>query len=189
MLTELRRSLPTVRALSGSAEAIPLPDASVDAVLADKPCTGSTWPSRDPRSPGSSRPAASWQNCGTSWTMRSSGFPGSRGSAAARPSAHVTPPPTGAPRRQTCTSQRMEYPPGSAHRSRRCSRTGSAAPPTVPSGPSRRARGVAGHAGPDPGFPRESTGDRPRQVHYPDADKRAARPAAAKQHIDTRPVS
>ncbi|GAA1142636.1 class I SAM-dependent methyltransferase [Streptomyces javensis] len=34
MLAELRRSLPTVRALSGSAEAIPLPDASVDAVLA-----------------------------------------------------------------------------------------------------------------------------------------------------------
>ncbi|MFD9006546.1 class I SAM-dependent methyltransferase [Streptomyces sp. NPDC059582] len=34
MLTELRRSLPSVRALPGSAEAIPLPDASVDAVLA-----------------------------------------------------------------------------------------------------------------------------------------------------------
>ncbi|MFE0137099.1 class I SAM-dependent methyltransferase [Streptomyces sp. NPDC059037] len=34
MLTELRRSLPGVRALSGSAESIPLPDASVDAVLA-----------------------------------------------------------------------------------------------------------------------------------------------------------
>ncbi|MGA5561350.1 class I SAM-dependent methyltransferase [Streptomyces platensis] len=34
MLTELRRSLPDVRALSGSAETIPLPDASVDAVLA-----------------------------------------------------------------------------------------------------------------------------------------------------------
>jgi SAM-dependent methyltransferase len=34
MLTELRRSLPGVRALSGSAEAIPLPDASIDAVLA-----------------------------------------------------------------------------------------------------------------------------------------------------------
>ncbi|MBM9503489.1 class I SAM-dependent methyltransferase [Actinacidiphila acididurans] len=34
MLAELRRSLPGVRALSGSAEAIPLPDASVDAVLA-----------------------------------------------------------------------------------------------------------------------------------------------------------
>lgn len=34
MLTELRRSMPAVRALSGSAEAIPLPDASVDAVLA-----------------------------------------------------------------------------------------------------------------------------------------------------------
>ncbi|MGW3412927.1 class I SAM-dependent methyltransferase [Streptomyces sp. NPDC000888] len=34
MLTELRRSLPAVRALPGSAEAIPLPDASVDAVLA-----------------------------------------------------------------------------------------------------------------------------------------------------------
>lgn len=34
MLAELRRSLPGVRALSGSAEAIPLPDASVDAVVA-----------------------------------------------------------------------------------------------------------------------------------------------------------
>ena len=33
MLTELRRALPTVRALPGSAEAVPLPDASVDAVL------------------------------------------------------------------------------------------------------------------------------------------------------------
>jgi SAM-dependent methyltransferase len=34
MLAELRRALPTVRALPGSAEAVPLPDASVDAVLA-----------------------------------------------------------------------------------------------------------------------------------------------------------
>ncbi|MFD7555044.1 class I SAM-dependent methyltransferase [Streptomyces sp. NPDC059835] len=34
MLAELRRTLPAVRALRGSAEAIPLPDASVDAVLA-----------------------------------------------------------------------------------------------------------------------------------------------------------
>ncbi|MET9736307.1 class I SAM-dependent methyltransferase [Streptomyces sp. NPDC006458] len=34
MLTELRRALPGVRALPGSAEAIPLPDGSVDAVLA-----------------------------------------------------------------------------------------------------------------------------------------------------------
>jgi SAM-dependent methyltransferase len=34
MLAELRRALPAVRALSGGAEAIPLPDASVDAVLA-----------------------------------------------------------------------------------------------------------------------------------------------------------
>jgi SAM-dependent methyltransferase len=34
MLAELRRELPAVRALPGSAEAIPLPDASVDAVLA-----------------------------------------------------------------------------------------------------------------------------------------------------------
>ncbi|MFC8669609.1 class I SAM-dependent methyltransferase [Streptomyces sp. NPDC057199] len=34
MLTELRGSLPAVRALPGGAEAIPLPDASVDAVLA-----------------------------------------------------------------------------------------------------------------------------------------------------------
>jgi SAM-dependent methyltransferase len=34
MLTELRRALPGVRALPGGAEAIPLPDGSVDAVLA-----------------------------------------------------------------------------------------------------------------------------------------------------------
>lgn len=34
MLAELRRGLPGVRALAGSAESIPLPDASVDAVLA-----------------------------------------------------------------------------------------------------------------------------------------------------------
>ncbi|WBP84411.1 class I SAM-dependent methyltransferase [Kitasatospora cathayae] len=34
MLAELRRSLPAVRALSGSAEEIPLPDGSVDAVVA-----------------------------------------------------------------------------------------------------------------------------------------------------------
>lgn len=34
MLAELRRSLPAVRSLPGSAESIPLPDASVDAVLA-----------------------------------------------------------------------------------------------------------------------------------------------------------
>ncbi|WP_432968447.1 class I SAM-dependent methyltransferase [Dactylosporangium sp. CA-233914] len=33
MLTELRRALPAVRALPGSAEAIPLPDASVDVIL------------------------------------------------------------------------------------------------------------------------------------------------------------
>jgi ubiquinone/menaquinone biosynthesis C-methylase UbiE len=33
MLAELRRALPDVRALPGRAEAIPLPDASVDAVL------------------------------------------------------------------------------------------------------------------------------------------------------------
>jgi SAM-dependent methyltransferase len=34
MLTELRRSLPAVRAMSGSAESIPMPDGSVDAVVA-----------------------------------------------------------------------------------------------------------------------------------------------------------
>ena len=34
MLTELRRALPAVRALPGIAKAVPLPDASVDAVLA-----------------------------------------------------------------------------------------------------------------------------------------------------------
>lgn len=36
MLAELRRSLPAIRALGGSAEAVPLPDASVDAVVAEQ---------------------------------------------------------------------------------------------------------------------------------------------------------
>src|SRR5438128_10112462 len=34
MLAELRRALPAVRAMAGSAESIPLPDRSVDAVVA-----------------------------------------------------------------------------------------------------------------------------------------------------------
>lgn len=49
MLAELGRALPAVRALPGSAEAIPLLGASVDAVLAGTPCTGSTWPSQGAR--------------------------------------------------------------------------------------------------------------------------------------------
>ena len=40
--------------------------------------------------------------------------------------------------------------------------------------------GTRGHAGPDPRFPRKPTGDRPRRVHPPGADRRAARPAAVK---------
>ena len=101
MLGELHRTLPAVRARPGSAEAIPLPDASVDAVLAGPRCTGSTWPSRDPRSRGSSLLVACWLDCGTCSTTGSTGWPASSGSAGARPLAPETRSAGGVPRPRT----------------------------------------------------------------------------------------
>jgi hypothetical protein len=93
------------------------------------PCTGSIWMSRDPRSPGSSYPAASWLACGTLSTTGSTGLPDSSGSAGARPLARVTRSAAGVPRRQTRTFRTLAWLPGSARRNRPSSRTGSAAPP------------------------------------------------------------
>ena len=65
MLAELRRQLPGVRAVAGRAEALPLPDQGVDAVLCGKAIHWSTWTGRCRRSPGCWRLAACWPGCGT----------------------------------------------------------------------------------------------------------------------------
>ena len=49
MLTELRRALPTVPALPGSAEAVRCRTRPSMPCSPAMPCTGSTWTSRDPR--------------------------------------------------------------------------------------------------------------------------------------------
>ncbi|MEE3921950.1 class I SAM-dependent methyltransferase [Micromonospora sp. BRA006-A] len=87
MLAELRRTLPGVRALSGSAEAIPLPDASVDAVVAGNAMHWFDMAVAGPEIARVLSPAVSWPGCGTSWTTGSTGSPGSRRAAEAPPSA------------------------------------------------------------------------------------------------------
>jgi SAM-dependent methyltransferase len=73
MLAELRRTMPAVRSVPGSAEAIPLPDASLDAVLAGQ---AMHWFAE--RRTGRSNP---FRHCGTTscrsvtvWTARASGW-------------------------------------------------------------------------------------------------------------------
>ena len=74
MLAELRREMPGVIAVPGHAEDIPLPDGSVDAILAARRCTGSTWAAPYP-SPVSPPRAVCWRGCGTS-TMTGSAWCG-----------------------------------------------------------------------------------------------------------------
>jgi ubiquinone/menaquinone biosynthesis C-methylase UbiE len=78
MLAELRRSLPAVPALAGSAEAIPLPDSSVDGVVAGN---AMHWFDMDVAGPEIARilpMTAFWPVCGTSSTTGSTGSPSSR---------------------------------------------------------------------------------------------------------------
>jgi|HubBroStandDraft_6_1064221.scaffolds.fasta_scaffold33790_3 SAM-dependent methyltransferase len=170
MLTELRRALPTVRALAGSAEAVPLPDASVDAVRAGHALR---WFDIDVAGPEIARvlvpggiPAGLWNviENRVDWTA---GLERVSGSAAIGPRDRSA---ARAPRRQTRTFQTLACSPSSARRSRPSSRTGSAAPATRDNRDegwvAGHARpGTSGHARSDPGFPREQIGDRPRRVH------------------------
>ena len=90
MLAELRRALPTVYAAAGSAESIPLPDSSVDAVLAGN---AMHWFDMDVAGPEIARvwrPGASWPDCGTSSTTGSTGSPDWARSAEPRPSVRAT---------------------------------------------------------------------------------------------------
>jgi SAM-dependent methyltransferase len=162
MLTELRRALPTVRALPGSAEAVPLPDASVDAVLAgnamhwfDMNIAGpeiarvlepdgilaGLWNVFDlARRDGRSAPPKQWVNR----TVRLAG--------AGRVLAWAA-----TDRRLPRRDVRDEG--GSAGHAR---------------------TGTRGHARSYPRFPREQTGARPRRIHPADADRRAPRRATVK---------
>ena len=75
MLAELRRAMPEVRSVPGSAEEMPLPDASVDAVLAGQ---AMHWFDMDRAMPEIARvlgPAGSSRGCGTWTTTGSAGSP------------------------------------------------------------------------------------------------------------------
>jgi SAM-dependent methyltransferase len=122
MLTELSRALPTVRALPGSAEAIPLPDGSVDAVLAGN---AMHWFDMAVAGPEIARVLAPGGILAGLWNVMDDQVEWVAGLARVSGSAAIGP-------RDTPTSWR---------RSRPSSRTGSAAPPTPSSRPSRRARG------------------------------------------------
>ena len=170
MLAELRRALPTVRALSGSAEAVPLPDASVDAVLAGNAMHWFDMNVAGPSSPESSNQTASWPACGTSSTTGSTGLPHSNGSAGRRPLARGTRSAAGAPRRPKRTSQTVARSPSSARRSRPSSRTGSHGPPIPSSRRSRRRRGC---------WSCQNRNERPRSVGSALSSRADRRPLAA----------
>lgn len=74
MRAELRQELPGVRVLSGSAESIPLPDGSVDAVLAGN---AMHWFDMSVAGPEIARVLAPafWPACGTCSTIGSTGSP------------------------------------------------------------------------------------------------------------------
>ena len=142
MLAELRRALPAVRALPGSAEAIPLPDASVDAVLAGN---AMHWFDMAVAGPEIARVLAPGGILAGLWNVMDdrvdwvAGLERVGGSAAIGPRDTLS-----SWRAETAEAhlpERLARSPGSARRSRPSSRTGSAAPPTPSSRPSRRARG------------------------------------------------
>jgi SAM-dependent methyltransferase len=129
MLTELRRTLPTVHARSGSAEAIPLPDTSVDAVLAGN---AMHWFDMAVAGPEIARVLAPGGILAGLWNVMDDRAEWVAGLARVSGSAAIGPP-AGAPRRPTRTFRRPAWPPGSTRRNRPSSRTDSAARPTLSS--------------------------------------------------------
>lgn len=187
ILTELHHALPDVRALADSAETIPLPDASVDAVPAGNAVH---WFDMTVAAPEISRVLAPRGVLAGLWNVmddRGDWVGGLDRVRAAQPSAPVTHSAPGVPRRRACpfrprsgcrvrlsgagrvparaASHRRPPPRGHRHL---CGGTGHAGP---------RARR---HARPDPRFPREQARNLQRRIHPSDADGCAARPAAVK---------
>jgi SAM-dependent methyltransferase len=129
MLTELRPSLPTVRAL-GSAKAVPLPDASVDTVLATN---AMHWFDMDVAGPETARFVVPDGILAGLWNVIDNrvdwvaGLERVSRSAAIGPREHSA---ADEPRRQTRTCQTLAWSPSSARGSTPSSPTGSTAPPT-----------------------------------------------------------
>ncbi|WP_228538108.1 class I SAM-dependent methyltransferase [Nocardia sp. XZ_19_385] len=130
MLAELRRALPEARALPGSAEAIPLPEASVDAVLAGNALHWFDMAVAGPEiarvlAPGGVL-AGLWNvmDNRVDWVAELERVSGARLSGRGTRSA------VGVTRQQACTCPTPAWTLGSAHPSRPSSRTGSVAPPT-----------------------------------------------------------
>ena len=141
MLAELRRALSAVRVLLGSAEAIPLPDASVDAVLADNALH---WFDMDVAGPEIARVLVPGGILAGLWNVIDNRVDWVAGLERVSGGAAIGP-------RDTLSSWRAEHGrrapskhwpgrPVRARRSRPSSRTGSAAPLTPSSRQSRRAR-------------------------------------------------
>jgi SAM-dependent methyltransferase len=140
MLTELRRALPTVRALPGSAEAVPLPDASVDAVLAGN---AMHWFVMNVAGPEIARVLEPGGILAGLWNVFDNRVDWVAGLERISGSAAIGPRDTfnaGAPRRPKLTSQTVAQSPSSARRSRPSSRMDSDGPPTPSSRRSRRRR-------------------------------------------------
>ncbi|SDK50825.1 Methyltransferase domain-containing protein [Glycomyces sambucus] len=141
MLTELRRSLPGVDARSGSAEAIPLPDASVDVVLAGN---AMHWFDMALAGPEIARVLAPGGILAGLWNVVDDQVEWVARLARVSGSAAIGPRDTPAAWRAETADMhlpRTGRPRSSAHQNRRTSRTGSAA---LPSRSSRRsARGRA----------------------------------------------
>ncbi|MFD0527375.1 class I SAM-dependent methyltransferase [Kitasatospora arboriphila] len=141
MLAELRRSLPDVRALRGNAEAIPLPDASVDAVLVGN---AMHWFDMAVAGPEIARVLAPDGVLVGLWNLLDDRVDWVAGLARTAGSAAVGPRDTPAAWRAETAAMHLPKaadPPGSGRPSRPRSRTGSAARPTPWSPRSRPARG------------------------------------------------
>ena len=106
MLVELRHAVPAVRAPPGSAEAIPLPDASVDAVLAGNALHWFDMAAAGPEITPGSRTRRRHGRLVCHGRPGRLGLPNWSGSAEARPSAHVTRCAAGAQRQRACTFPR-----------------------------------------------------------------------------------
>ena len=186
MLAELHRALPDVRALAGSAEAIPLPDASVDAVQA-----GNAMHWFDMAVAGSeiARVLAPGGILAGLWNILDDRVEWVAGLTRVAGSAAIGP-----PRHARQLARRDDRGAPSEERRRRAVRLAGAGRVPAWAAPHGRLSGVdtrhqdgdarhagtgtPGHARPDPHLPGEQAGNHGRRVRPPDADRRTPRPPA-----------
>ena len=193
MLSELRRALPSVRALPGSAEAIPLPDASVDAVLAGHALH---WFDMDVAGPEIARVLVPDGILAGLWNVIDDRVDWVGGLERVSGSAAIGPRDTlNCWRAETAGAHLPNTGPGRPVRLARAGRVPARAAPhrrltrrvnRDEGGDAGYARTrTRGHARSDPRFPREQTRDRPRRVQPPHADRRAAglAPMKATNHL------